>query len=187
MTLGLKYNGPYSLRVVENGRKIWSFIVPMKKMGLMKFKVNVTNAMSQVVFTKSIAVASSLDCAPPKLDIANRTENFYAPTEYKKTDMVVIESTTVLLCGSNQNHIKRWYIYEIDPVTVEVLREIELIDNPTVDYGQLVLQPGELPYGLYKFVFHVEMDIEIFQTDLEHFVKIIPSGIVVFSLKGGNF
>jgi hypothetical protein len=71
-------------------------------------------------------------------------------------------------------------------VSAEVVEEIELIDNPTVEYAQLVLQPGDLSYGLYRFRLHVEMDIEIFQTDLDHYVSIVPSGVVVFSLKGGE-
>ena len=107
---GLKYNGPYNLQTDNNGVNYWSFPVPMRKLGLMRFKVNVTNVMSQAVLATSIAVAQTLSCAPPLVTIANVSDQFYAPTQYKRSDMIVIESNTVLQCGLNQNHVKRWYV-----------------------------------------------------------------------------
>lgn len=177
------YNGQYALNETA---KIWSFKQQMKKLGLMTIKFNLTNAMSQVVFERSVAVAWSLDCKPPQITIVKRAANFFTPTQIKKTDMIVVDSTTVLSCSGNLNHVKRWTIYEIDPVTVEVIRLVELIDNPTQDYGQLVIQPGTLEYGLYKFVFSATMDVDIYRSELEHFVKIVPTGIVIFSMKGGK-
>ena len=176
------YNGPY---VLNETTKIWSFKQQAKKLGKMTIKFNLTNDMSEVVFKRTVAVAWSLECKPPVVSIVNQSANFFAPTEIKKTEMIVVESTTALRCSGNLNHVKKWSIFEIDPVTVEEIRLVELIDNPTQDYGQLVIQPGVLDYGLYKFVFSAKMDVEIYESEVSHFVKVIPTGVVIFSMKGG--
>jgi hypothetical protein len=61
-----------------------------------------------------------------------------------------------------------------------------LNSNPTTAFAQLVVQPGTLDYGLYKFVYKVTMLDGIYNNlfvgQVATYVEIIPTGIVVSSL-----
>ena len=65
-------------------------------------------------------------------------------------------------------------------------KQIFLKNNPTLAYAELVLQPQTLSYGLYRVVFTM-YTISLNSTKLsnqdETFIEIIPSGLLVSSLK----
>jgi hypothetical protein len=66
-------------------------------------------------------------------------------------------------------------------------KQIYLKTNPTLAYAELVLQPQTLSYGLYRIVFKATQIIsnstEKLSNSIDTFIEIIPSGLVISSLK----
>ena len=66
-------------------------------------------------------------------------------------------------------------------------KQIYLNTNPTLTYAELVLQPQTLSYGLYRIVFKATQIIsnstEKLSNSIDTFIEIVPSGLVVSSLK----
>lgn len=65
------------------------------------------------------------------------------------------------------------------------IQQIILSSNPTINYAELVLQPKTLFSGLYRFVFSLTMlnpDGTTLSSQIDTFVKIIPSGLVLSTL-----
>ena len=84
---------------------------------------------------------------------------------------------------ANQKH---WTIFQIDELNATILQQITIIDNPTVNYAELVLQPQTLSYGLYKVVYTVTMTNMSFTSSYVTFIQINPSGLVLSSLKSSQ-
>lgn len=86
-------------------------------------------------------------------------------------------------------NLKKWYIYGINESDGNILKDINISNNPTVNSAELVIQPNSLEYGLYKFVYKIKMldGLEDFQKEIYHYIKIVPSGIVVRTLANGMF
>jgi hypothetical protein len=68
-----------------------------------------------------------------------------------------------------------------------------LYNNPTVNYAELVVEPNSLPIGVYKVVYNVKIELSvkvawrssignIYTSELDTYVQIVRSGIVVSSL-----
>ena len=93
--------------------------------------------------------------------------------------MIDIVTSTKLLCPSLSN-VKQWTIYKL---TGQNEQEIQIKNNPTLNYAELVLQPQTLDYGLYRFVFTVTMLNTAQQGQANAFLQIIPSGLVLSTLK----
>jgi hypothetical protein len=66
-------------------------------------------------------------------------------------------------------------------------KQIYLNTNPTLTYAELVLQPQTLSYGLYRIVFTATQllsnSTEKLSNSIHTFIEIIPSGLVISSLK----
>jgi hypothetical protein len=66
-------------------------------------------------------------------------------------------------------------------------KQIYLKSNPTLTYAELVLQPQTLSYGLYRIVFTATQILsnstEKLSNSIDTFIEIIPSGLVLSSLK----
>jgi hypothetical protein len=74
---------------------------------------------------------------------------------------------------------------KVNEKTNQILRTVDLSNNPTIYYADLVIDPGVLENGLYKFVYEVNMTSSNAKCKSDTYTKIIPSGIVVFGLKNG--
>ena len=88
-------------------------------------------------------------------------------------------------CNSTLSNVKQWFVYQVDSTTGNDLQQIILNTNPTINYAQLVIQPKTFPNGLYRFVYTLTMtntDSTIFTSQVDTFVNIIPSGLVLSSL-----
>ena len=81
---------------------------------------------------------------------------------------------------------KQWTIFQIDKLNATILQQITIINNPTVNYAELVLQPQTLSYGLYKVVYTVTMTNMSFTSSYVTFIQINPSGLVLSSLKSSQ-
>ena len=174
------YNGPY---VGNNGS--WIFGAQINILGLIQMSIKMANLMGNVSITKNIAVSVNYDCQPPTVDILNKASLFYQPSFYKKNQMIVLETNLTLNCGSSLINFKKWTIFQVDPMTGNLRNQIQIMNNPTMEYSELVIQPGVLNYGLYQFAYTVTMENSIFSSQVAHYIQIVPSGIVVFSMKSG--
>ena len=68
-------------------------------------------------------------------------------------------------------------------------RQIFLKNNPTLNYAELVLQPQTLNYGLYKIVYTLKLsgsNLTTFQSQIDTFIQIIPSGLVISALRSSQ-
>ena len=94
---------------------------------------------------------------------------------------------TTLNCASSLSNQKLWLIYKVNEQTGDDEHQIQLDNNPTINYAELVIQPKSLPvYGLYRFVYTVTMinsDSISYSSQTSTYVSIIPSGIVISALK----
>ena len=90
-------------------------------------------------------------------------------------------STIYIQCSSSLLNQKEWTIYQV--INVEKEQQIFINNNPTLNYADLVLQPQTLSYGLYRIVFTVKMANIVFSNLAFTYIRIIPSGLVLSSLK----
>ena len=101
--------------------------------------------------------------------------------------MIALTSQTTINCSSSADSTIQWYIYRVNNVTGNPTSQI-VIDpsvNPTVNYANLVIQPGSLSYGLYMFVYSVTMNFNsIYTNQVATYIQVNPSGILVSSLYG---
>jgi len=89
-------------------------------------------------------------------------------------------------CLDSLANQKDWTIFLIEELNGTILQQIALIDNPTVKYAELVLQPQTLSYGLYKVVYTVTMTNTGSLSSFAAFIQISPSGLVLSSLKSSQ-
>ena len=166
-----------------NGDNIWKFNASLAKIGFVTLKINLTNALDAIVLRTSVNVLSSmLDCQNPDISIEKMSPYFYAPTVYKRNEMFSIKSTTIAKCNISIENSKQWSIFKLDETTGADKNSVSLTDNPTVEYGELVIQPNSLSYGLYRFNLKVSMlntRNGLFQSELDTFVRVEPSGLVL--------
>lgn len=104
-----------------------------------------------------------------------------------RNEMILIESRTTLNCLESLSNIKQWSIFRLNELTGQNEKEIFIKNNPTFNYANLVLQPQTLYYGLYRVVLRVKIlnasSSLIFKSDVETFIRIIPSGLVLSTLR----
>ena len=111
------------------------------------------------------------------------------PVQYKKSDLIQIVSVTTINCGSTLTNEKSWSIDMIDPLTGISTKSIVLLNNPTINYAELVLQPHTLDYGLYRFVYTLTMtgtNLTSFKSQIDTFVLVFPSGLIISALKSSQ-
>jgi hypothetical protein len=97
--------------------------------------------------------------------------------------MIVLLGITKIKCASTLSNEKQWLIYKLNEVTGNVESRIDLINNPTLNYADLVIQPKSLEYGVYKIVYRVIMSNTSFYEQVDTFLKIEPTGLVLSSLR----
>ena len=120
------------------------------------------------------------------MDIEFKAIDYLKPTIQKRNEFFTLTGITTLSCNSILTNQKKWLIYEINEQNGLDINKIELFDNPTINYAQLVIQPQTLNYGLYRFVYMVTMSYtrnsSLFSSQVSTYVKIEPSGLIISSL-----
>jgi hypothetical protein len=120
------------------------------------------------------------------LDIEFKSIDYLKPTIQKRNDLFSLTGITKISCGSILTNQKKWLIYAINEQTGLEMNKIELFNNPTINYAQLVIQPQTLNYGLYKFEYTVAMTLNantsVFSSQMSTYVKIEPSGLILSGL-----
>jgi hypothetical protein len=111
------------------------------------------------------------------------------PSIQKRNDLFSLIGITNINCGDALSNEKKWLIYEINELNGLDINQKDLLNNPTINYAQLVIQPKTLNYGLYRFVYTVTMTLSssntnssVFFDQVSTFVKIEPSGLVLSTL-----
>ena len=159
----------------------------MNQAGQFLVNLNIANYFSSLTFSTNIVVSNAF-CFNPILSITNRSSLFYSPTIYNRSNLFFIETTTVINCTDNLNNTKTWFIYKTDPLSGARGAQVKLTNNPTVNYAEIVIQPNSLSYGLYRFLYQVSMsgpNTVAFMNQIDTYIKIIPSGIVVSAFNNG--
>jgi hypothetical protein len=125
-------------------------------------------------------------CQNPILDIDIKATNYLQPLIQKRNDLFSIVGKTNIKCDAFLANAKKWLIYEINEQNGLDMNQIDLVNNPTINYAQLVIQPQTLNYGLYRFVFNVTMTYRInstiFSNQVYTYVRIEPSGLILSGL-----
>ena len=181
---GLSFEGPY-----DKLNSQWRIKTILSVEGNIKMTAAVKNSASTQTVS-SIITVTSLACAPPLLNIDKKAEFFYLPIKIARTKIITLLAESTLRCNLTLENEKGWQLFLVDPSNGANRQQIDLSRNPTSKFAEIVVQPNALNYGLYKFVFTVRMIGSnlmgrIFESSIESFIKVVPTGIVVWGLKGG--
>ena len=114
-------------------------------------------------------------CQKPTANIINA-----APTVFKQNVLIQLISETNVNCSLSLTNEKVWTLYGQNE------EQIVLKNNPTINYAELILQPQTLPYGLYRVVYTLTMTATNLIDSSETFIQIIPSGLVLSTLKSSQ-
>jgi hypothetical protein len=95
---------------------------------------------------------------------------------------------TTIHCIYSLTNRKEWKIYKLNEVSGNEEVKVMMNNNPTLNYAELVLQQRSLAYGLYRVVYILTMTDSVnvttsISSEVDTFLKIIPSGLVLSSIK----
>lgn len=181
---GTVYNGTYDII-----NSTWRINLTLEVEGNIRMNVVVRNSASEKSVSTSVTV-TRMPCAPPLLSIEDRAEFFYLPIKIARTKMITLLAESVLRCNLTLSNEKGWSLFLIDQTNGRHISRVDLSNNPTEKNAEIVIGPNSLNYGLYKFVFTVRMTGSnlmgrIFESSIDSYIKVVPTGIVVWGLKGG--
>ena len=125
-------------------------------------------------------------CQTPHVIIVDAASNYTNSNRFKQNDLIELTSKITINCLTSLANQKQWSIHQLDQLTGNFLEEVFIANNPTITYACLVLQPKTLSYGLYKIIFTVTMENVSYTSFAETFIQIIPSGLVLSSLKSSQ-
>jgi hypothetical protein len=182
-------NAPYLGAYTITGSHV-EFALLLNKIGFTTINVNATNSFGSSQASAGLNVLSAMiDCESPVVDIEKKSPLFYSPSVHKKNELFSLIGSTVLACNVSAQNKKEWIVYKIDESTGMAQYSVSLPNNPTTEYAELVVQPNSLSYGLYMFRFRVSMlnaNSGVFEGQVESFVRVVPSGIVLSSLESAR-
>lgn len=186
------YLGNYSTLTSNN---IMSFLSSkIIKTGNIRVNIQVKNSLSNKLASTNVTVVTLVGlCNLPTVDILNKSSSFYQPVIYSRSDIITLSTQTTINCSMDASNSILWQIFQVDEKTGDQLKQVVIpTNNPTVNYADLVIQPGTLPYGLYKFVFTVTMNYNSMYTNqVESYVKVVPSGLLISAMasapRGGTY
>jgi len=128
-------------------------------------------------------------CQNPTINIISRQALFRNATVYKKSDFVNIVSSTKIICNLSTSNHKQWEIYLVSELNGLDKQQIHIVNNPTLNFAELVLQPNSLNYGIYRIVYSVTMSgtsNSVFTSQIDTFIQIFPTGLVISALKSSQ-
>ena len=137
-------------------------------------------------------VISNVDCTVPRLGIKNRREDFTNPASSKRSERLNIVGVTDINCAHTLNNDKQWLLYKVDPMTGKDSSEVIISTLPSRNKAELSLAPLFLDLGLYRAEYSITMQPdsfdknETFSSNVDHFVEIIASDLVVRVFPGGT-
>jgi len=114
------------------------------------------------------------------VNILDPSLNSSNPTVFKQSDFIQWTGQTTINSSFSLLNQKEWTIFKM---VVQNEQQIFIKNNPTINYADLVLQPKTLSYGVYRIVFTVTMIETYCSGSVFTYIRIIPSGLVLSSLK----
>ena len=179
--------------IFKNGVNVLTFQMNMIAIGYVTVNSNFVDKFSSstLLITSLNVVRTLVECGDPILDIEKRSPLFYEPTVYKRNELFSVVSSVSINCNTSLGNMKNWRIFRINKITGLKEYQISLnsYDNPTVNYGELVIHENSLDYGVYRIIFEVTMiytEDQIFTNQVDTYVKIIPSGLIISSLSSSH-
>jgi hypothetical protein len=163
-----------------------NFQLMMSMDGLVTVNFLIKNDLESTKLT-TIVTVSSFICHKPKLDIVNRANDFLNPIVIMRSKMFSVVSKTELNCDVTLKNMKKWLIYEINQNTASLKKLIDLDNIISAFSSEIFIPSNFLSYGAYRFIYQVLMDGDansFFET-VDTFIRIIPTGIAIFSFSGG--
>lgn len=165
-TLMANYIGDYSVYASSSTNTLSFTTTKLTRVGNNLLKAYIINAQASITTTTNYTAVAQLGlCEIPKVDILNRTQYFYQPITYSRSDTIVLSGLTTLNCSSGLANTKQWYVYALNKATGNQVSQVSLSSNPTSNYAELVIQPNTLGYSVYKAVYQVTMSYNSIYTD----------------------
>jgi hypothetical protein len=123
------------------------------------------------------------------VDIQLRCPNATQPLEKKYNDLITIIGLISVSKSPNQTQNiiqkKQWTIFKVDPISGQET-EIQLKNNPTIYYAELVLQPQTLDYAIYHIYFSVTFKLNennLTMLNVDTYLRVNASGLALSTLK----
>lgn len=142
--------------------------------------------------TEITVVVSGSDCTSPYVDITHRKSLFSQPLEVLRKDPFTVLGIIELNCDVTYDNIKSWRVEEVDPKTGSKIQDVEKLSKlSSVGNVQLAVPSRFLPYGLYRFIFRVEMysgELDtgvVFATEIDTYIKVVKSPLIALMITGG--
>ena len=140
----------------------------------------------QTISSSENATTANKTCHNPILDIHQRALSFRTPAVLKRNDLITLIGITSLNCNIMLSNQKEWLIFKLSETNGNAVQQIMVMNNPTFNNAELVLQPNSLDYGVYQIVYSVTMLIAdktvAYNSRIDTFLKIVPSGLVISAL-----
>jgi hypothetical protein len=123
------------------------------------------------------------------VDIQLRYPNAMQPLEKKYNDLITIIGLIFVSKSTNQTQNiiqkKQWAIFKVGSSTSQET-EIQIQNNPTLNYAELVLQPQTLDYATYHIYFSVTFKLNennLTKLTVDTFLRVNASGLALSTLK----
>ena len=121
------------------------------------------------------------------IDIQSRCSNLLQPMEKKRNDLITILGIISLTKPTNHTlSIEKiqWTIFKLESKNGQET-EVQIKNNPTLNYLELVLQPQTLDFSMYHIYFSVTFKCDSNLTTLKNdtYLRVNASGLVLSTLK----
>ena len=124
------------------------------------------------------------------VDIQLRCPNAMQPLEKKYNDLITIIGLISVSKTTNQSQNiiqkKQWAIFKVDSSSNGQETEIQIKNNPTLNYAELVLQPQTLDYATYHIYFSVTFKLNennLTKLSVDTYLRVNASGLALSTLK----
>jgi hypothetical protein len=94
-------------------------------------------------------------------------------------------------CSLDFTNDKLWSVSKVDQLTGNLIKNIDVTSNPTKLNSELVINSNTLDYGVYRFYFkngiyfYESAQYKTVSSEIETFIEIIPTGLLVFGFTNG--
>ncbi|RNA44723.1 Location of vulva defective 1 [Brachionus plicatilis] len=149
----------------------------------------VTNFTSSLMDDLSPICYLSVDCSL-LVEIPNEFTNFSHPTQIFRNESFSIPGTVTPQCLEAYSLTYKWTVLQLDSNGNET--EIIIMDNPSLNSLFLAILHDTLFYGIHKIKLEANLTVDtgyikninnVFFNSTEAYVRIIPTGIEIFTLE----
>jgi hypothetical protein len=167
-------------------RNTVNFNMLMSLTGLVNINLIIKNDLESLKLTTTVTV-SNMNCKRPIVDIQNRASNILNPKLIKRSNGFSVVGITTIDCEIKLKSTKQWLVFEVNPKTGLKNRTVNISDIISSFSAEINIPSNFLDYGIYRFTYQVSMDDDAnaFTNSVDTFIRIIPSGMAIFTFSGG--